>query len=184
MPPLRLAPLVAGLALQLGCGVLLSDPPEPIVAHKLPEPPRDDVPKSWVYAGEIRDHASLRLEPQARIEYWSEDPDYAPSVKLDGRGGFSVRVDACKRVASATEELFDGILFAEHSTCRKWIGRLAVRARLGRRCSLPIGDGQPPTLVRDTLVLWLIDCEPLRDAKAWRPALVVDDPIDSPSRRP
>lgn len=156
----------------LGAPLETPDTSEPL------EPPAPPEPTTVAYAGEIRDFGSFRLEPGAGLEFWSEKPGFEPTARLDGRGGFSVRVDVCRRMSTPGENLAWGLVFggsAFDPTCYEPIGRYALRARLGARCSAPFGEGAPAPEVRGTPVLFLTDCVDLHGGgREWRPVAVAD----------
>jgi len=183
-PPSLLVVLLATLL--PGCVLLFPDRMDPAsVQQRFDEerwrPPDDGPKKRFVFHGEIRDFASFRLEPAAVLEFWSERPGYTPDVALDAQGGFTARVDACRRTvadegrptasAVAVEVVGEALMRIPPTSigsCTQWIGKFGLRARLGDRCSFALSDSTPPADGGST-VLWLLDCpEPVREAHTWR----------------
>jgi hypothetical protein len=184
-PPRPLLVLLLAAPLP-GCVLLFPEHTDPASVQRRFEeerlkPPDDGPQKRFVFQGEIRDFATFRLEPAAILEFWSERPGYAPDVALDGRGGYTARVDACRRTladegrptagevaADVVNELLMRIPARSSASCSEWIGKFGLRARLGDRCSFAVSD-EPPPASGGSLVLWLHDCqEPAREAHHWR----------------
>jgi hypothetical protein len=169
--PLRSLTLVSGAAaLALtGCGLALprESPQEAAIRrnYHLDDPP----PRLFVFAGEIRDFATFRLEPGAGLEFWSEDSEYLPVAELDGQGRYVLRVEACRQDATFGAMVAEKVIFGDNINCTRWIGQFAFRARQGTRCSVShrsdakTGGTEPP-------VLWLLDCQgSVSRSRAWRP---------------
>ncbi len=166
--PHSAARLAALLLIQAGCGLYLNRDPEPIVQGRLPAPAEEDPQTTFAFAGEVRDFATFRPEPEAVIEFWSEHPSYTPTVKRDGRGGFSIRMEACRRPATTATRIAASVLVGGPPGCPEPIGRWGLRARDGDRCSFAIDASTPAG--RAPLVLWLRDCAGTRGEHAWRRA--------------
>jgi hypothetical protein len=165
-PPLPITLLALSAT---GCGLLVHGKDDPASVQQRFEEERSrppDPPSAYVFQGEIRDFATLRLEPTAMLEFWSDASSYTPEAELDGGGRFSVFVETCLNgpaPVSLGEALFlavgDAIFFPpswhlEQATCGRWISHFGIRAR---------AEDRP-------VVLWLRDCrEPLRGGRAWRP---------------
>lgn len=160
--------LASGAALPLaGCGLLLNshESPQQAAIRREYSPVE---PRARAFAGEIRDFATYRLEPAAGLEFWSEDSEYVPVARLDGRGGFVLHVDLCRREATFEDQLFHTIFIGSQIDCTRWLGRYAFRARQGTRCSVSHPDGERPGH-QQPLVLWLRDCpEATTSGRAWR----------------
>lgn len=137
----------------------------------------EEPPRAVALSGEIRDFATFRPEPDAIIEFWSENRSAAPEAKVDAKGRFSLRVDTCRKAEPAEAQPGGGGIPPD---CRSWIGRFYVRARLGGRCSLAVpDDGQGGGA---DLVLWLRPCEGTgSEARSWRPARMVGEAGTQPA---
>lgn len=144
--------------LQCGCGMALAMAGGP-AAEAWGDAVKADPgpPLARAFGGEIRDFATFKLEPGATLEFWSDDPTYRPTARLDGEGRFSIRIDTCLAAPGVADQAASAVFLARPLACMNWIGRFAIRARLGGRCSLPEPDpgrkaGDGPT------VLWLREC--------------------------
>jgi hypothetical protein len=152
-----------------GCGLVFAQqsPEEAAIwrDYLVDDPP----PRLFVFAGEIRDFATYRLEPSAGLEFWSEDPEYRPVAELDGQGRYTLRVDACRRDATFGDMVAETVLIGDNINCTRWIGKFAFRARQGTRCSASHRSDEE-TGRRDPRVLWLLDCQESGGrGHAWRP---------------
>lgn len=153
---------MAAALLQLRCGILLNravgDPDIQVGSS---------APTAFSYSAEVRDWDSLASVPEARIEFWSEDQGYTPSVALDGRGAFSVIIETCERRSTSGDDVMQSVLFGgEPSPCRRWRADYLMRARAGLRCSNPFGGEHGSALGG---VVWLRPCaETSGSALAWR----------------
>jgi hypothetical protein len=164
--PPRLALLAVPVALASGCGLLGG---YRTLEERQWDPPPE--PLAFTFQGEIRDFATMRTEPEARIEFWSDEPDYLPIATVTPDGSYSVLVDRCRRKLTLVEQLAVSFLVTDPGTCAVPINRFGLRARLGDRCSFAIEYGGPGWEKRpDTL--WLHPCRsPTRAIHPWRTAL-------------
>jgi hypothetical protein len=122
-----------------------------------PPPP----PHAVLIEGEIRDFATLQVVPGATIETWTEEPGYAPKASVDERGHFSVRIDVCRREATAGEQFFGSLVAGDTDTCTRYLRRYGLRAVAGDRCSIRYDAGLLEK-ERGPLTLWMRPCTDLR----------------------
>jgi hypothetical protein len=134
-----------------------------------PPPP----PHAILLEGEIRDVATLRAEPAAVIEAWTDEPGYTPEANVDPQGRFTLRIDVCRKAFTPGEQLALGVAEAvligtsDPDTCARRLWSYRFRARLGDRCSITHAP-ESVALERRPLVLWLEPCAAL-EARTWRP---------------
>ncbi|BDG06650.1 hypothetical protein [Anaeromyxobacter oryzae] len=140
-----------------GCGLFLSQSTGKDANGFYVYPQQQAPPHALLVEGEIRDSLSFRAEPRAVIETRTDDPDYAPKATIDERGQFSLRIDVCRREATAGEEFVSELLIGSSDGCARWLGQFHFRARLGDRCSLSYGEDTLPK-EHGPLVLWLRPC--------------------------
>lgn len=162
MRPARIAALF--LPALCGCGLVRSQPIGKDANGFDVFPARREPPHALLVEGEIRDFVSLRAEPRAVIETWTDDPNYTPKATVDESGHFSLRIDVCRRDATVGEQFASDLLLGTSSGCVRWLGEFHLRARLGDRCSVKYSvETLPKGGAR--LVLWLRPCTEVESVK-------------------
>jgi hypothetical protein len=171
------------LVLTVPAGCLFADG-RTLEERKWDPPPE---PLAFTLQGVIRDFATMRPEPGAALEFWSDDPGYLPVATVHEDGSYSVLVDLCRRrhyrcdeapscqstaeatAAAVMEPVAAAFLGQDASRCWRKLRGFGVRARLGDRCTFSIEYGGPGWKEREP-TLWLHPCRaPERTLYPWRP---------------